>query len=146
MARIAQTVLQLYGEVQAKLKTRPANAATQDMQEQVGLLVYAGFLVTTPYAQIKEMPRYLKAILHRLEKSAQDSVRDQKQYNELAPLWARYWNVIKAAKGRLLPERDAYRWSLEEFRVSLFAQMLKTPYPVSAKRLDEAWKQLGPRT
>lgn len=145
MARIAQTVLQLYGEVQAKLKTRPANAATQDMQEQVGLLVYAGFLVTTPYAQIKEMPRYLKAILHRLEKSAQDSVRDQKQYNELAPRWARYWNVIKAAKGRLLPERDAYRWSLEEFRVSLFAQMLKTPYPVSAKRLDEAWKQLGPR-
>jgi len=145
MARTAQAVLQLYGEIQAKLKTRPASPVKQDIQEQLGLLVYSGFWVTTPYSQIKEMPRYLKAILHRQEKSAQDSVRDQRQYNELAPHWVRYWNAIKAAKGRLLPEHDAYRWSLEEFRVSLFAQMLKTPYPVSAKRLEEAWKHLGPR-
>jgi ATP-dependent helicase HrpA len=145
MARIAQTVLQLYGEVQAKLKTRPASPTKQDIFEQLGLLVYAGFWITTPYAHIKEMPRYFKAILHRLDKSAQDSARDQKQYNELAPHWQRYWNVIKAAKGRLLPEREVYRWSLEEFRVSLFAQMLKTPHPVSAKRLEEAWKRLKSR-
>lgn len=145
MARVAQTVFQLYGEVQAKFKTLPAGPAQQDILEQLGLLVYAGFWVTTPYAQIREMPRYLKAVLHRLEKSAQDPVRDRKQYSELAPLWLRYWNAVRAAKGRLVPERETYRWSLEEFRVSLFAQMLKTPYPVSAKRLEEAWKQLGLR-
>ncbi|HYE37052.1 ATP-dependent RNA helicase HrpA [Methylocaldum sp.] len=145
MARTAQTVLQLYGEVQAKLKVRPAGPAKQDIQEQLDLLAYAGFWVTTPYAQIREVPRYLKAILHRLEKAAQDSLRDQKQYNELAPFWLRYWNVVRAAKGRLSPEREAYRWNLEEFRVSLFAQVLKTPYPVSAKRLEEAWKLQGYR-
>ncbi len=145
MARVAQIVFQLYGEIQSKCKSLPAGPAQQDILEQLGLLVYAGFWVTTPYAQIREMPRYLKAVLHRLEKSAQDPVRDRKQYSELAPLWLRYWNAVRAAKGRLVPEREIYRWSLEEFRVSLFAQMLKTPYPVSAKRLEDAWKQLGLR-
>ncbi|CAI8916181.1 ATP-dependent RNA helicase HrpA [Methylocaldum szegediense] len=144
MARMAQTIFQLYSEVQAKLKSLPAGPTKQDVLEHLRLLVYAGFWVTTPYPQIREMPRYLKAVLHRLEKATQDPLRDRKQYGELAPFWGRYWNAVKAAKGqRLAPERETYRWSLEEFRVSLFAQMLKTAYPVSAKRLEEAWKQLG---
>jgi ATP-dependent helicase HrpA len=82
-------------------------------------------------------------MLHRLEKSAQDPARDQKQFKELESFWQRYWTAVKAAKLKALPERDAFRWHLEEFRVSLFAQNLKTPYPVSAKRLEEAWKQTG---
>jgi ATP-dependent helicase HrpA len=143
MSRTAQTLLQLYGEAQAKLKSRPAGPAKQDMQDQLTLLVYAGFWITTPYTQIKEMPRYLKAVLHRLEKSAQDPLRDQKQYGELAPFWQRYWTAVKTAQGKRAPENDVFRWQLEEFRVSLFAQTLKTPYPVSAKRLEEAWKQGG---
>jgi ATP-dependent helicase HrpA len=143
MAKTAQILLQLYGEAQAKLKARPAGPARMDMQEQLALLIYAGFWTTTPYIRIREMPRYLKAVLHRLEKSAQDPARDQKQFKELEPFWQRYWTAVKAAKGKIAPERDAFRWHLEEFRVSLFAQNLKTPYPVSAKRLEEAWKQTG---
>lgn len=106
-------------------------------------MIYAGFWTTTPYAQIREMPRYLKAVLNRLEKSAQDPLRDLKQFKEIEPFRERYWKAVKAANGRIAPEQDVFRWQLEEFRVSLFAQQLKTPYPVSAKRLEEAWKQVG---
>jgi ATP-dependent helicase HrpA len=143
MARTAQTLLQLYGEAQAKLKACRVGPARADMQEQLALLIYAGFWTTTPYAQIREMPRYLKAVLNRLEKSAQDPLRDLKQFKEIEPFRERYWKAVKAANGRITPEQDAFRWQLEEFRVSLFAQALKTPYPVSAKRLEEAWKQMG---
>jgi ATP-dependent helicase HrpA len=55
------------------------------------------------------------------------------------PLWKPYWDGVGRDKGAPDPERDDFRWALEEFRVSLFAQMLKTPYPVSAKRLQEMW-------
>ncbi len=143
MARTAQALLQLYGEAQAKLKACRAGPARADMQEQLALLIYAGFWITTPYRQIREMPRYLKAVLHRLEKSAQDPLRDLKQFSELEPFWSRYWKAVKGAPGRISPERDGFRWQLEEFRVSLFAQSLKTPYPISAKRLEESWKQVG---
>jgi ATP-dependent helicase HrpA len=142
IARTAQTVLQLYAEVQAKLKMLPARPVKQDIFNQLGLLVYSGFWIATPYAQIREIPRYLKAMLHRIEKSTQDPLRDQKQFKEIELFWGRYWSAVKAAPGRSVPERDAFRWNLEEFRVSLFAQQLKTAYPVSAKRLEEAWKQV----
>ena len=58
---------------------------------------------------------------------------------EIAPLEARYRERVKAERGLLPPGDDAYRWLLEEFRVSLFAQQLKTRVPVSARRLEEAW-------
>jgi ATP-dependent helicase HrpA len=143
MAHTAQTVLQLFGEVQAKFKLRPSGPAKQEMQDHLTRLVYAGFWVTTPYSRIREFPRYLKAVLYRLEKAAQDAGRDQRLWAELQPFWARYWERVKAGKTALPPEQDEFRWSLEEFRVSLFAQTLKTAYPVSAKRLEEAWKQAG---
>jgi ATP-dependent helicase HrpA len=143
MAKTAQMLLQLYGEVQAKLKARPAGPTRADVQEQLAMLIYAGFWTTTPYIRIREMPRYLKAVLHRLEKAAQDPARDQRQLKELEPFWQRYWDALKAGKLKTAPEREIFRWHLEEFRVSLFAQNLKTSYPVSAKRLEEAWKQAG---
>jgi ATP-dependent helicase HrpA len=64
---------------------------------------------------------------------------------EFARYGLRYWkDVEKRVKNQtVLPEREAFRWHLEEFRVSLFAQQLKTPYPVSAKRLDKAWDERG---
>jgi ATP-dependent helicase HrpA len=143
MAKTAQTLLQAYSEIQAKLKISTKNPALNDIQQQLGVLVYAGFWVTTPYTQIREMPRYLKAILNRLEKAPQDPLRDQKQYQEIAPFLKRYWDAIKVSQGKWMPEYHPFRWMLEEFRVSLFAQTLKTAYPVSAKRMEDAWKQTG---
>jgi ATP-dependent helicase HrpA len=143
MAKTTQTLLPLYSEVQAKLKTCRSAPVKADVQAQLALLIYAGFWTATPYLQIAEMPRYLKAMLNRLDKAAQDPLKDLKSFKEIEPFLDRYWKAVKAAGGRIAPERDGFRWQLEEFRVSLFAQQLKTPYPVSAKRLEESWKQVG---
>ncbi len=137
-AKLADDILKLYAEVASKLKIR-TDAAAVDLRGQLDLLVYSGFIAATPYPALKQLPRYLKAILYRLDKSALDPGRDAKLVGELAPFWKKYWDRVKQGKDKTAPERDDFRWMLEEFRVSLFAQPLKTLYPVSAKRLDEAW-------
>jgi len=137
-AKIADEILNLYNGNLRTLKNRNDPAA-QDMKAQLALLVYSGFIAATPYPFLKELPRYLKAIQYRLEKSVQDPGRDSRQLAEIAPWLKKYWDRVASGKDKTAPERDAYRWMLEEFRVSLFAQPLKTAYPVSAKRLDEAW-------
>ncbi len=137
-AKISDEILNLYNDLTRKLKTR-ADPAAQDMQGQLELLVYAGFVAATPYPNLKEIPRYLKAMLYRLDKSLQDPGRDSRLLAEIAPWLKKYWDRVKSGKDKIPPERDGFRWMLEEFRVSLFAQSLKTPYPVSAKRLEEAW-------
>ena len=142
MATTAQTLADLHGEVRTRLAACRVTLAQADMQAQLAVLLYQGFWVTTPYRHIQELPRYLRAMLNRLDKAAQDPQRDLKQFKEIEPFLERYWQTVKAAQGRRVPERDAFRWQLEEFRVSLFAQQLKTPYPVSAKRLAEAWQTL----
>jgi ATP-dependent helicase HrpA len=111
----------------------------KDVNQQLDLLIYAGFIRHTPYQQLKALPRYLKAISYRLEKFD----NNPQKVNEINRYTLRYWNDIekKAKKETVLPEQEAFRWMLEEFRVSLFAQQLKTPYPVSAKRLETAWDE-----
>ena len=142
-AKLADDILTLYAELMRKLKLRNDPAAS-GVRAQLELLVYAGFIAATPYPSLKQFPRYLKAMLYRLEKSASDPGRDAKLVGELAPYWQKYWDRVKQGKDKTIPERDEFRWMLEEFRVSLFAQPLKTLYPISAKRLDEAWaKKLG---
>jgi ATP-dependent helicase HrpA len=137
-AKLADEILNLYSDLSRKLKSR-ADAAAAEMRSQLELLVYAGFIAATPYPYLKEIPRYLKALQYRLDKSIQDPGRDNRIFAEIAPLLKKYWDRVKSGKDKTEPEREAYRWMLEEFRVSLFAQPLKTAYPVSAKRLEEAW-------
>jgi ATP-dependent helicase HrpA len=110
-----------------------------DITEQMNCLLYAGFIRHTPYAQLKAIPRYLKAIEYRLDKQKED----QQNMQILNRYWKRFWSDIekKAKKQRINPEQDKFRWDLEELRVSLFAQQLKTAYPISAKRLDKAWDE-----
>ena len=143
MAKAAQTLMQSCAEIQTRLKGCRTASLKADIQAQMGLMLYRGFWVRTPYRQIREIPRYLKAMLIRLEKAPLDPLRDLKQFKEIEPFLDRYWQAVQASHGRIVPERDPFRWMLEEFRVSLFAQALKTPYAVSAKRLEEAWNKIG---
>jgi ATP-dependent helicase HrpA len=143
MAKNAQALMLAYGDAQTRLKACRTASLKEDGEAQLSLLLYRGFWLVTPYQQIREMPRYLKALSHRLEKAPQDPLRDLKQFRDIKPFLDRYWQAVKTSHGRLVPERDVFRWMLEEFRVSLFAQQLKTPYPVSAKRLEEAWGKGG---
>jgi len=138
--RVIDEALLLYQQVRQQLKQPGVSAdVRQDINEQLGLLMYSGFIRYTPMTYLKFIPRYLKAILYRLEKQKNDEAKAQ----ELQRFWRRYWDEVKnkLKKEIIVPEQQAFRWSLEEFRVSLFAQQLKTAYPVSSKRLEKAWDE-----
>jgi ATP-dependent helicase HrpA len=135
-------IMEVYVAVKALLKRFNANdPMVQDINEQLKFMIYAGFIRHTPFQQLKAMPRYLKAILYRIDKR-DNSVQ---KLQEISRYWTRYWKDVEknAKKEPVIPEQDNYRWMLEEFRVSLFAQQLKTAYPVSAKRMDKAWDERG---
>ena len=99
------------------------------------------FLLVTPWHRLQEFSRYLQAIEQRLEKFGSNPRRDAQLAAEIVPLEARYRAQVKAERGLKSPGGDEYRWMLEEFRVSLFAQQLKTRMPISARRLDDAWAE-----
>jgi ATP-dependent helicase HrpA len=140
--KIALEIMELYGAIKTQLNRFNANdPLAKDINEQLDLLIYAGFIRNTPYQQLKAIPRYLKAIQYRLDK--RDNTLQKVQ--EASRYATRYWKDVEkqAKKDKVIPEQDPFRWMLEEFRVSLFAQQLKTAYPVSAKRMDKAWDERG---
>jgi ATP-dependent helicase HrpA len=140
--KIALEIMELYSTVSTQLKRLNANdPMARGINEQLDLLIYSGFIRNTPYQQLKAIPRYLKAIQYRLDKFD----NNPQKILEVSRYSTRFWKDIekKAKKDSVIPEQDPFRWALEEFRVSLFAQQLKTAYPVSAKRMDKAWDERG---
>ncbi|MCU0938955.1 MAG: DUF3418 domain-containing protein, partial [Burkholderiaceae bacterium] len=101
-----------------------------------------GFIVATPAAQLGHYPRYLKAIATRLDKLKADPARDAQRQAELALLATPFQRELAARKGVADPRLAEFRWLLEELRVSLFAQELRTPMPVSVKRLQKVWESV----
>ncbi|RZS35683.1 ATP-dependent helicase HrpA [Corticibacter populi] len=143
VARLAAQVLAEYAQVVRKLKdTKGADAAVADIRQQLERLMGKHFVQATPQAHLKHFPRYLKAMLMRLDKYREDPARDQSRQAEVAPLEARYLRLLGQRKGQQDETLQDYRWLLEELRVSFFAQQLRTPQPVSVKRLDKVWAQV----
>lgn len=140
VARLTLQILTEWSAAQRKLKeARGLPAATvADVQQQLQRLVGPRFVLDTPWAQLVHLPRYLKAVQMRLDKCRQDPARDQQRLAELQPLQQRVWRLLAERRGAPDERLTALRWMLEELRVSLFAQELRTPYPVSVKRLDKA--------
>ncbi len=143
VARLAGTVLAEYAAAVRKLKdSRPPKDVADDVQAQLQRLCGKRFIVNTPWAPLQHFARYLKAVTLRLDKLRADPVRDASRMGELRPLEQRYLRRLAEMKGGHDARLDEYRWLLEELRVSLFAQELRTPQPVSTKRLDKAWVQI----
>ncbi len=144
VARQAGQVLLDYAAAQRKLKdTRGApRELADDITAQLQRLVGKRFLATTPWAALQHLPRYLKGVVLRLEKWRADPARDAARLAELRPLEQRWLRRVADLKGAPHARLDDYRWLLEELRISLFAQELRTPQPVSSKRLDKAWGQI----
>ncbi|HUG26342.1 ATP-dependent RNA helicase HrpA, partial [Piscinibacter sp.] len=144
VARSALQVLAEYAAATRKLKdARAAKEVNDDVQAQLARLCPKRFVTATPWTQLAHLPRYLKAVTLRLDKWRGDPARDAARLAELRPLEQRYLRTLADRKGVTDPRLDEFRWLLEELRVSLFAQELKTPQPVSVKRLDKAWSQLA---
>ena len=116
-----------------------------DLRAQLDALVFRGFLQQVPFEHLKDYPRYLKAANQRTEKLTHAAGRDQERLRELTPLLEKWRerNAAARAAGRHDPRLDEIRWLLEELRVSLFAQQLGTAGPVSVKRIEARWRELG---
>ena len=143
VARLAGVILSEYAAALRKLKdSRPAKDVAEDITAQLQRLMPKRLLEAVPYAPLQHYPRYLKAVVLRLDKLKADPARDAARLAELRPLEQRYLRRLAELRGTADSRLDEYRWLLEELRVSLFAQELRTPQPVSAKRLDRAWTQL----
>ena len=144
VARLAGQLLTEYAAALRKLKdSRPHKEVADDIQAQLQRLMPKRFMLAAPYAQLQHSVRYLKAVTLRLDKLKADPARDAARLAELRPLEQRWLRRLAELKGTGDARLDEYRWLLEELRVSLFAQELRTPQPVSAKRLDRAWAQLS---
>ena len=144
VARLAGVILIEFAAATRKIKdTKNAPEATADCAQQLQRLVPKRFLALTPWTQLQHYARYLKAIVLRLEKWRADPARDGAKLLELKPQEQRYWRLVAERKGAVDDRMLEFRWLLEELRVSFFAQELRTPQPVSVKRLDKAWTQLN---
>ncbi|MGK2897250.1 MAG: ATP-dependent RNA helicase HrpA [Burkholderiaceae bacterium] len=143
VARSAGMTLLEHTAAVRKLKdARAPKEVVGDITVQLARLVPMRFVADTPWAQLAQLPRYLRAIPMRLDKLRADPVRDAQRLAELRPLEQRYWRHLAERKGVADARLGEFRWLLEELRVSLFAQELRTPQPVSVKRLEKVWAQL----
>ncbi|MEB4592637.1 ATP-dependent RNA helicase HrpA [Candidatus Thiothrix sp. Deng01] len=143
-ARLLTPVLAMHHELRKQLKSRTPPSwleALNDINDQLAHLVYPGFLDTTSPEELRHFPRYLKGVQRRLQKLAENPAKDRALRLQAQPYWDQ-WKERQKPEGNN-PALAEYRWMLEEFRISLFAQELGTARPVSAKRLDELWKQLA---
>jgi len=144
VARLAGTILLEFGAATRKIKdTKNAPDATADCTQQLQRLMPKNFMAATPWPQLQHCARYLKAVTLRLEKYRADPARDAQRLTELKPQEQRYWRLVAERKGAQDARMLEFRWLLEELRVSFFAQELRTPQPVSIKRLEKAWGQLN---
>ena len=144
VARLAATILTEYAAAARKIKdTKNAPEATADCAQQLQRLCPKRFLVQTPWPQLQHFARYLKAITLRLDKYRADPARDATRLTELRPQEQRYWRLVAERKGAVDARMQELRWLLEELRVSFFAQELRTPQPVSVKRLEKVWGQVN---
>ncbi|MGV8891653.1 MAG: ATP-dependent RNA helicase HrpA [Burkholderiaceae bacterium] len=141
IARLISQILTEFHGLPKKLQGIKAHAAAAaDLQAQLQALIGKRFLADNAYAQLAHFPRYLKAINVRLDKLRADPARDAKLMAEWVTV-ATPWQ--RALKGRHAdPKMTEFRWLLEELRVSLYAQELRTPMPVSAKRLQKVWESM----
>jgi ATP-dependent helicase HrpA len=144
IARLVGAILAEHAALQRKLQ-QSAKAfpdPCRDIEGAVAELMSGRFIEQTPYERLQHFPRYLKAAGLRLDKLRTDPRRDARLAAEFAPLFAQWQRerATQARSGAPDPRLEQFRWLLEELRVQLFAQELKTPVPVSVKRLTKMWQ------
>ncbi|WP_323073735.1 ATP-dependent RNA helicase HrpA [Mycetohabitans endofungorum] len=143
LARLTGQILAEYAALVKKLaQAKGFGAAHADMQQQLAALMTRRFVIDTPYAQLAHFPRYLKGMSLRIDKLKVDPARDQRLAAEFAQLMQPYQRALSQRGGAADARLVEFRWLLEELRISLFAQELRTPMPVSVKRLHKVWESM----
>ncbi|WP_218068207.1 ATP-dependent RNA helicase HrpA [Candidatus Thiosymbion oneisti] len=155
LASVAQDVQALTGQILTRyqaIRKRLADitqtywtASVTDMGQHLDALIFRGFLQQVPYPHLKDYPRYLKALDARADKLSQAAAKDRQRIQAMAAIHGKWRERSTAAReaGRHDTRLEEIRWMLEELRVSLFAQQIGTAYPVSVKRIEARWRELG---
>jgi len=146
LLRTVGVILAEHAQLQKRLNAvgKAFPRVADDLRAQLARLLHPHFVSQTPWARLQQLSRYLKAAAMRLDKLREDPARDARIAAEIAPL-ATAWQREMAARAKLgavTPELEQFGWLLEELRVALFAQSLKTPVPVSVKRLGKLWQSI----
>jgi ATP-dependent helicase HrpA len=149
LARMLAPALAAYHEIRKLLKGKVNPLwleALNDVNDQLAHLIYPNFLDEMQPEELRHLPRYLKGIQRRLEKMVDNPSKDRVLRLQVQPYWERYKERLNKNRSQLDAKQAAalheYRWMVEEFRISLFAQELGTVKPVSAKRLDKVWEEV----
>ena len=147
LERILLNALQSFAAAKTHLQRYDASAyadSRADIDRQIAALVAPGKLSVAPWMWVEQYPRYAKGIVYRVERLSGQYAKDQKNMGFLGPATERLEQQLLGYPGLLVLSDAAsqYRWMLEEFRISLFAQQLGTKMPVSIKRLDEQWSRV----
>ncbi|HEZ7272441.1 TPA: DUF3418 domain-containing protein [Neisseria meningitidis] len=143
LSRYLQETAAAYAELNSKLGKHPL---THLLRLRLQTLLAAGFASHTPWVQWPRLPIYLKAMTLRLEKYSSNPARDasrEADIQELEQMWQEKNDGLVKQGLPVSDDLTAFKWMIEELRVSLFAQELKTPYPVSVKRLLKMWEDLN---
>ncbi|MBA2689327.1 MAG: ATP-dependent RNA helicase HrpA [Burkholderiales bacterium] len=146
LTRLLAAIAYEQREVQQRLTATgpPLARVAKDIRAQLSSLVYPGFLGAMPWDKLEHLPRYLRAMILRLDKYPSNPERDERHAASIERLSKLYREREEKRRkdDALDPQLAEFRWLIEELRVSLFAQELKTPMPVSVKRLEKAWAML----
>ena len=142
VARHALASLQAYADLQKRMAQLKALSSTAhaDVNTQMQQLIHQRFVSDTPYEYLVHLPRYIKAAIMRIDKLRANPSRDaqcQQEWQSLANPWVKMMQAQKSYGGAIDPRLNDFRWQLEELRVALYAQELKTPTPMSSKRLQK---------
>ncbi len=142
IARLVGSILAEFHGMPKRIQSLPP-AVQQDIQSQLQGLIHKRFIADNEYSQLAHFPRYLKAINVRIEKLRGNPARDAQLMAEWQNAASQFQRTLKNQAGKNNdPRMTEFRWMLEELRVSLFAQELRTPMPVSAKRLQKVWESM----
>jgi ATP-dependent helicase HrpA len=141
--RLINAILHTAIELEKGIEKLPTTSKA-GLLDALACLLFPGFVWSVAWSQLKHYPRYLEGMRWRCERYALDPVADARRQTLFEPYWQRYADFIviddKAPYDAVA--LDNYRWLLEEYRISLFAQSLGTAITVSPKRLDAAWEQV----
>lgn len=143
-AKLAAEIFTELHTIQSKLLAKLPYPLLTDIRDQLSHLVYDGLFAATPWQHLQHLPRYLKAIMQRIDKYSANAERDARHALSLQEWWQKYQERLEQHRkaGVVDARLVEFRWMLEEMRVSLFAQGLRTPYPISWKRLEKVWSEL----
>jgi ATP-dependent helicase HrpA len=125
-------------------KSGKSKVSIEDIQGQLARLILPDLFASCPRERLRHLPRFLKAVQVRLQRLPLDPLKDEAKAAPVAKIWQDFLKneLLLRARGVEAERVDEVRWLIEEWRVQVFAQELKTAVPVSEKRIVELWSGL----